>query len=388
MASLLLCSSLVSCVNAASKGSTFAVERGTDRCRTDTAHSYEVFIPERSNANQTFPLLVVLDPHGSGRTALQHFLLAAERYPTVVVASNRIKNNLAGYEADILTLIDDVRAKYPVSSVLFLSGFSGGARMALGYALNHPTNGLVLSGALAGEQALRQIGCPIYSISGTDDFNFMETAPYLFQEQPSNLKMELIRSSHDWPDSLTLAEAIGFIHLAATAEPDPNVLKAFEQRQSTKIDRLKTKGSYLMARCLTRNLAQTSPFSTDPSFASMDSQLKASASYTDELKRLMENLRMESSVREGYLQAFDTHDATWWKDEQAKVDKSIETSTDPFVQDAYKRIKGFWGIVCYSLCNKAVASNDYQALKRYVAIYRILEPQNPDMLRFAEMLPR
>ena len=385
--SLLLCSGLASCGNGGNKFSKVPALSCTDRTAADTSNSYEVSVPERSKPDQTFPLLVILDPHGSGKTALAHFKLAAERYPAVLVASNKVKNDLPGYEAVIQALITDVKSKYPVGPTVCLSGFSGGARMAVGYATGHPVNGLILSGALAGAQELQQVGCLVYAISGTDDFNFMETAQYLFQDAstPSNLKIELTRSSHGWPDSLTLADGYGYLRLSPGSElgAEPNVvaLSAFKKRQTSKIDSLEAKGSFIMARWTARNMT---PF--QDSFGALDARLKASPGYADEMRRLLQNLQMEAGVRDSYMKAFDSKDAAWWKNELAVVNGHIQAATDPFTQDAYRRIKGFWGIACYSLCNRAVSSGDFKLLNHYVSIYRILEPQNPDMLRFAGLL--
>jgi pimeloyl-ACP methyl ester carboxylesterase len=300
------------------------------------------------------------------------------------VASNKVQNNVPDFQTIIQALVADVTSKYPVGPDLYLSGFSGGARMALGFALTRPVNGLILSGALAGAQELKQVTCPVYALSGTDDFNFLETAQYLFQEEstPTNLQIELTRSSHGWPDSLTLADAYTFVRTAGSTTTN----EAFEKRQLAKIERLNAVPAKIMARWTARNMANTLPFSQNKAFATLDGQLRNSPGYADEMKRLLTNLQMETSVRDGYIKAFDSQNADWWTAELAKVNRRIETATDPFEQDAYRRIKGFWGIVCYSLCNRAVGSGDLQALKRYVATYRVLEPENPDMLRFSNML--
>lgn len=378
---LLLGWSLTSC----GKAQTAAVPslQCTDRCVDDPSNSYEIYVPAH-RVSDKLPVLVILDPHGSGKTALQHFLLTAERDPVILVASNKVQNNLPDFQAVIQALIADVRAKYPVGTDLYLVGFSGGARMAVGFAESSPVKGLILSGALAGAQELKQVGCPVYSISGTDDFNFMETAQFLFQEEltPSNLLIELTRSSHGWPDSLTLADAYTFVRTAGSATTN----EAFEKRQLAKIDRLNAAPAKIMARWTARNLANTLPFSNNKAFATLDGQLKASPAYADEMKRLLENLQMEAGVRDGYIKAFDSQKADWWTAELAKVNRHIETASDPFQQDAYRRIKGFWGIVCFSLCNRAAGSGDLEALRRYVSVYRVLEPQNPDMLRFSKLL--
>lgn len=385
--SLLLCSGLASCGNAGTKAATIPVALCTDRCVSDSANSYEVFVPERKNADQTFPLLVILDPHGSGKSALSHFRLAAEHYPAVLVASNLVKNNLPGYEEVIQELIDDVRSKYPISKVIFLTGFSGGARMAIGYAMNHPMNGLILSGALAGPDELQKVGCLVYSLSGTDDFNFMETAQYLFQESsiPENLKIEFIHSIHSWPDSLTLADAFGFIQLACpeTETTSDFLLKDFGKQQSEKIASLRSQGELLNALLVARNMSTTDPFSKDKMFSDTYHSLKTSPEFSAQMNLLMQNLQHELQVRQPYLEALQTKSTDWWKKELKTVENQIQNAPDPFTKDAYRRIKAFWGIACYSFCNQAVEQHNAKMLEQILPIYQMLEPENPDMLYFS-----
>lgn len=384
---LLLCNGTTSCVNANKNVSTISAVRCFDRCASDTSNSYEVFVPERVKPDQKLPLLVIIDPHGSGKTALEKFRSAADHFPAVLVASNLVKNNFAGFENALQVLIEDVRSKYPVGEVTFLSGFSGGARMAIGYAMNHPVNGLILSGALAGPDELRKVGCLVYSLSGTDDFNFMETAQYLFQESsiPKNLKIEFIHSIHSWPDSLTLADAFGFIQLAcpeAGATSD-FLLKNFGKQQSEKIAALRSQGELLNALLVARNMSTTTPFSNDKMFSDTYHSLKTSPEFSAQMNLLMQNLQHEFQVRQPYLEALQTKSTDWWKNELKTVENQIQNAPDPFTKDAYRRIKAFWGIACYSFCNQAVQQHDAKMLKQILPIYQLLEPENPDMLYFS-----
>lgn len=200
----------------------------TDSCRLDPKNKYEVYIPQRNSTFSKLPLLVIIDPHAAGQSALEKFKQAAGKYPVILVASDLIKNNFSGYEAAIQAMIEDVRQKYPAGETVFLSGFSGGARMALGYALTHRSCGLILAGALASAEQLIALQCTVISISGMDDFNFAETAQYLFREQsiPANLKIELTGASHDWPDSLMLANALGFLYLSCQSADIPSPSKS------------------------------------------------------------------------------------------------------------------------------------------------------------------
>jgi len=386
---LLIGGGMASCGNINKNVASIPAVWCSDRCGSDTLNSYEVFIPEREKADQTLPLLVILDPHGNGKASLLHFKLAAEHYPAVLVASNLVKNNLPGYEDVVQKLIEDVRTKYPVGKVILLSGFSGGARMAIGYAMNHPVNGLILSGALAGPDELRKVGCLVYSISGTDDFNFMETAQYLFQEAtiPENLKIEFINTSHGWPDSLTLASAVGFVQLACSETLGLSVGKVLEKdfvkQQTEKIDSFRNQGDLLNSMLMSRNMSTTAPFNNEKSFAASYNALKASPAYAAQMSLLMQNLQFEYQVRQPYLEALQTKNTEWWKKELVKIDLQIQTATTPFARDANRRIKAFFGIACYSYCRQASQSHNATALNQVLPIYRMLEPENPDMFYFS-----
>ena len=365
-----------------------AVEK-TDFCKLDPKNTYEVYIPERANPAEKLPLLVIIDSHGSGKFALDKFKQGAKQYPAVLIASNLVKNGLEGYEGAIRTLIEDVRQKYPVGETVFMTGFSGGARMALGYALAHPLNGLILCGALASPDQINALRCPVISISGMDDFNFMETAQYLFQEQstPGNLKIELTNASHSWPDNQMLGNAFGFLRLSCLAADIPSLqksqIKTYCQSQVSRINSLKQQGDFLKAALIARNMASTEPFNSDKTFASTYNTLKTNPNYISELSRMEKCLNFEISVRQPYLNDFRTKDTLWWTNEIRTTGEKIKTEHDSYTRDMYRRIKGFWGIASYTLCKQAINEKNVEALNKILAVYRMLEPENPDMFYFS-----
>ena len=386
----LLLGVLLSCNGAGKPGVMVEAVEKTDSCRADANNSYEVYIPKRTDADRKLPLLVILDSHGSGKFALDKFKQVANKFPAVLVASNLVKNGFPGYDAAILTLINDVRQKYPVGETVFLTGFSGGARMALGYAQAHAVNGLILCGALAGSDQISALHCPVLSISGMDDFNFMETAQYLFQQQPmpGNLNIELTNASHDWPDSLMLANAFGFLRLSCKSDelvaPSQSQLDAYCRTQQARISTLQKQGDYLKATLIARNMASTEVFDGEgKTFTSTYNSLKTSREYTSALEQLGKCLNKEISPRQPYIDAFMKRDSTWWKNEIRTNDAKIKSEPDAYTRDMYRRIKGFWGIACYSLGNQAVQQRNADALTRIVAIYHALEPDNSYVYYFA-----
>jgi len=384
--SMLFCS-LVSCSGSNKSTDTVKAVEKTDSCQMDSKNLYEVYIPPRKN-DAKLPLLVILDAHGSGKFALEKFKQCANQYPAVLIASNLIKNGYEGYEQAIQTLVDDVRQKYPVGETVFMTGFSGGARMALDYGLAHPVNGLIMCGALAGPDQLHALHCPVISISGMDDFNFMETAQYLFQDQstPANLKIELTNGSHNWPDSILLGNALGFLYLSGNKAGKPSAdekqLKIYCHQQQARMEVLKQQGDFLKSLLIARNMASSEPFNNDPSFASAYKELKTSQGYMSQLNRLKKCLQVEISMRQPYLEAFQNKDTLWWKKEISTTDMKIKTEQDAFTTDMYRRIKSFLGIAAYSLCKQAVNQQNAVELNKILSVYRILEPENPDMLYF------
>lgn len=383
----LLLASLLSC-NGVSKSNEIAnAFQKTDSCKTDSGNSYEIYVPQRSNNAQKLPLLVILDSHGGGKFALAKFKKAADQYGVVLAASNLVKNGYAYFDRAIGALIEDVRQKYPATETVYLTGFSGGARMALGYALAHPVNGLILCGALGNPQQIGALSCPILSISGTDDFNFVETAQYLLQEEtmPQNLGVELTNASHSWPDDLMLTDAVGALRLS-----EPTVaatqLSDYSRRQHARIDSFKKSNEWLKAEQIARNMAMANNLDNDKTFWKEHNSLRTSNEYLGQLNQLRQCLSTEMNLRQSYIEAFSSKNEAWWKNEIRVTDEQIKNSPDPFSRDMYRRIKGFWGIACYSYCKQAVAQRDAGMLGKILGIYLAVEPRNPDMLYFSAFL--
>jgi hypothetical protein len=390
--SMLFCG-LVSCSGAGKSNETVQAVEKTDSCKLDSKNRYEVYIPKRDNSAEKLPLLIIIDSHGSGKFALDKFKQGANQYPAILVASNQVKNGFSGYDEAIHTLIEDVRQKYPTGETLFMTGFSGGARMVLGYALSHQVNGLILCGALANADQINALHCPVISISGMDDFNFMETAQYLFQEQsvPGNLKIELTDASHSWPDSLMLANELGFLRFSLLTADSPARLKSeldtYCKNQQIRINLLKQQGDFLKATLVARNMARTEPFNGDKTFATNYDLLKNNPEYISQLNRLAKCLTYETSQRQPYIDDFQTKDTQWWKKEISTTVDKIKTEQDSYTKDMYRRIKGFWGIACYSLCKQAINERNEEVLNKILSIYGLLEPENPDMFYFSSFPP-
>ena len=366
-----------------------AVER-TDTCLSNPAHIYEVFIPAHNKSDHNLPLLVAVDPHGDGKLAIEHLKEAGSEYPAILVASDLIQNNDPNYIQQLDEIINDVKERYPVGGQTFLVGFSGGGRMVLGYAVNHLVNGVIASGAFASPDQLSAIKCQVIGIIGMDDFNFPETVQYIFNpgSLPLNAHIELTKASHEWPDKSMLTNVFGWFQLSAGSEKSfgKQEINQYVKDQQARIDSLENAGEFIQASCISRTMASVNVFEKAGSFRSTTDALTNNEAYQKQLTQLEKSLRFEITMRQTYGQALLQNDEAWWKKEISALHEKMTSEPDEMMRMAYKRLGGFIGIACYSYARQFAAQKDIPHLEQILMVYRLAEPDNPDMKRFAEEL--
>lgn len=366
-----------------------AVER-TDSCLSNPEHTYEVFVPARSSADTRLPLLIAIDPHGSGQTAMEHLKEAATTYPAVLVASNLIQNDDPHYMEELQQLIADVQKRFPVGKQIYLAGFSGGARMVLGYATTHQVDGVMACGAFASPDQLTAISCPVMGLIGMDDFNFPEVVQYILKQDltPFNVHIELTEASHAWPDKDRLTNVFGWFRLSDQSGQNGNKqqIRRYVKAQQTRIDSLAGADALLQAACISRNMASVKAFDNVGSFGDLTNELTRRPAYREQMSQLTASLQFEFNRRQLYLQSLFAKDENWWKKEISALHEKMATEPNIMQRMAYKRLGGFLGIVCYSYAKQLAAQKDIPHLKKILMIYRLAEPENQDMQHYTEVL--
>jgi len=381
---LILFGSLTSCHSSAKKE-----VASPQKQQALSSDAYEVYLPEGPTPATGWPLLIAIDPHGSGKTAMNHLQGAVTNYPAVLVASNQIQNNDPNYMQELNALIIEASEKFPINRQVYLAGFSGGARMALSYAGSHPVAGVIAAGAFAPPDELRAIHGIVLGLIGMDDFNFPEAAQYLFQpdQLPANTHIELTNASHEWPDVDRLKNAWGWFLLADTTASKAE-LSDYVNRQQQRIDSLTKAGNLLQASCLNRNMGTVSSFNAVVPFEQKANELMNSPAYQQQLAALGESLKTEMARRQQLTQAFMEKDENWWKNEIDSLHQRATSEPDLIQRMSWKRLIGFLGIICYSYSRQLLARKDTEHLKQVLMVYRLAEPENPDMLHFSDELEK
>jgi len=363
-----------------------------DRCDKHTNHTYQVFVPSVDLSCKSMPLMVVIDPHGDGKLAIKQFKEAAQNYAVVLIASNLVKNNVTDYLQLLDEMVADTKSKYPVGNILYLGGFSGGARMSLDYAMSRHSNGVIACGALAAPEQIKAINCPVIAIVGMDDFNFIESAQYIINPNsiPQNLSIETTNASHAWPESGLLADATGYLRLSTgennTCIDRNSLLKSYVAEQTARLNSYSQSKDELNAVLLARNLSISKTFESLGSFHSRYEKLVTQEAFVQQRDNLVKNLRLELSMRDQYEKALQKEDAVWWKNEIVVLNAKLTTEKDQQRNLVYHRIKSFLGVACYSICNRAASQKEVAVLEQIVPVYRLLEPDNPDQLYYSAVL--
>jgi hypothetical protein len=368
------------------------VTNRSETCRSNPKHTYQVFVPSVDTSFKQLPLLVSIDPHGDGKLAVAGFKEAAQKYQVVVVGSNLIKNNDANYIQELEELIADVKSRYPIGNILFVGGFSGGARMAIGYATTHKVNGVIAYGALAPAKQIAALSCRVISVIGLDDFNFIEVAQLVIdpQQMPSNLFLETTEATHEWPQESVMQQTLGFLLLSTMPPGTPaekrKIVQEFTAEQRKRIDNLTKAGKNIQAALITRNMFGNPYFEREGSFLNLFDQLSNDSVYQQQVDKLSQSIQFETNIRNDLYSALVEKDSVWWRQDVDMLNSKINTEKDEFMQLAYKRIKGFLGILCYSMCERFSEEKNSINLEKVLMVYRLTEPKNPDVKKFTKLL--
>lgn len=330
--------------------------------------------------------LILFDPKAKGSLPVEKYRKSAARFGFILIGSNNVKNGMQTEQStDIArTLIGEVQIRFHLPpSRIFLGGFSGGARMAgAAVAVLHQVPGLIVCSAGLPQQG-RELSqsCLVAAIGGEADANYPEVFfqhDILERNHHPNLLLTF-NGTHEWPPEETFSQAMIWLlvqyHLASeTAIND--VHRDFLK----KIASAKAKDNLVEEYELTmleRNLFAGMSMADTIRLAALAHHNKV----IDHERHFRQYLEGGEKLKEQYANAMLTNDDTWWRKEITKLKN--EKTTDPTEYNMNKRILGYLGLAVYSYCGQALSSRRDDVAEKTLSLYRMIEPQNADMLYFS-----
>jgi dienelactone hydrolase len=190
----------------------------------DPKLSYALYLPSFYSPERRWPILYCLDPGARGHLPVERFSKAAEAEGFIVAGSNDSRNGpIELVEQAISAMLDDTASRFSIDPKrVYAAGFSGGSRVALGWAMNGRIAGVVACGAAFG--APRQpsrIPFSLFACAGVDDFNYGElyALSVAVAKSQSPQRFAEFQGGHEWlPEGLAL-EALQFFNGKLPSKP-------------------------------------------------------------------------------------------------------------------------------------------------------------------------
>ena len=338
-------------------------------------------------AQQRIPLIIVIDPHGDGKLAAEKFSRALSDIPAIVAGSEKLRNNYPDFGSSLSYLIDDIIARYPEADPdkIIVSGFSGGARMAYHYGIQHKVLGIIMFGAGPGSLKGNTPNTRIYAVSGTRDFNFMEQyiPPFSTLNDDLDYKSDFFRGTHEWPPSKNIYESVALI---LKDEPDfqGSISRGISEELLQEYDSLlESNDLFFAAKALEKALNFSESKNDKNRISGMIDEFKNSPAWIDYSQKFTSFLQKELRLKQAYVEKLADPDTSWWKKEIISLDQNLISCSDPVQEDFYYRIKGFIGIILYSQINALLQQGILtEELTSLVYIYEYAEPDSQDLISF------
>lgn len=330
--------------------------------------TYAVYLPKEFDLNTKWPVIYVFDPAARAAVSMAPFIEGAEKYGFVVVGSNSIKNG--GYQENldkVGRLFEAVAFSIPVDEKLtFVSGFSGGSRLATSIAvIAKEIKGVIACGAA---YALTPPYAPIENtflyvgVVGDEDFNYAEMRNGLTYLKSRKFDADLLvfEGGHQWPPSEYLTKAIRTLKLKTMTRgllpKNEQEIKEFYKSDLEFGEKLKSSNKLLWAYDDLENMIKNYRFYVETdSLKDISKILKKDPIYRAQQKEEARVADAEALYVEDYM-TFLPEDAAkgdlealgFWEAEILKLN-DIEKSPKVADQKMVKRIKGLLGVYTYEL---------------------------------------
>lgn len=289
-------------------------------CRADPAQSYALYLPSNYSREKTWPILYAFDPGARGNVPVEDFQGAAEEYGYIVVGSNNSRNgpwevNLAAAQA----MWEDTHERFALDAGrVYMTGFSGGARVACGLArvLRGRVAGVIACGAGfpigPGAGPAKDTPFIFFGTVGIRDFNFAELKELDKTLDDLGLahRIEVFAGGHDWAPSPLATEAIEWMEIQAMKrgkrERDKALIDKLYEKRAGEARKLTEAGD--LARAFHRYQAVADEFDGLRDISEVRTilgRMQDSKGVKDALKRETKRENRIASLEAEYLGVFD-----------------------------------------------------------------------------------
>jgi len=188
------------------------------KCAEEPAQSYALYLPSTYSRDRLWSVLIAFHPAARGRAMVEKYQAAAEQYGYIVAGSNTSRNGpMAVSAASVRAMSADLGQRFSIAADrVYLTGMSGGARVALQVALgrNNIAGVIASSAGYPDSKPRSSVPFAVFSTAGTDDFNYIEMRQ-LDRKLTSPHYLAVFNGGHTLPPDAVAREAIEWMELQA-----------------------------------------------------------------------------------------------------------------------------------------------------------------------------
>ena len=320
------------------------------KCYADTSVSYSIFLPSDYDTTKNFPIILFFDAHARGSLPLKKYLEIGEKYHFIFAGSNNSKNgmDLPSTNSIAQKMWTDILHRFSIDQkIVYACGFSGGAKVAAGFAFSRTDFAGVIANSSPFDEQLLSSGknISVFLLAGNLDFNFTGAVAFDKKLSSTGVKHQLVvfDGKHDWADKNSFEEAMQWMLMRAADDG--------------KIQRDKI------------------------SFSAPDFNSWKKENYDDE-----KILQQENETEDAMGQNFAHFSFDYWKQKISLLNKAMNAATAKNIRCSYSRELNYMSMLGFVFTDGAVQRGEYDLAKEFLAIYQLADPQNSDVWYFKAVL--
>ena len=355
-------------------------------CLADTSEHYAIYFPRDFDTSRTFGMLIFLDPSARGDAPVQLYHELADEYHLVLAGSMRSRNfsgdvSLQSFVAIYNDLLQRIN---PDTSAVFLSGFSGGARVAASIAALYPeVTGVIACGAgFTGtdEASIRKIRRYAATV-GYRDMNYEELVENTSLLDELGMKNMLVYFDgvHEWAPLGSMELAIQWLMesktnpVIQTGNRDTNYIRRLNQ--------LEDSGRLCLAWQAWNQLKQIRSY-REQAMAAIN-KLEGLPGFKKDREEYESSLKSERTVMNAFsiayqpvLAGMNNNDETVWRELSAEI-KEMRSEKSYYRQLSAMRALDHCRRSCGEYFFLFMESKEYESAIRVATIMQYFVPDEP-----------
>lgn len=192
-------------------------------CAANPAQSYALYLPKSYDPSKKWATLFVFEPSARGPLPVGIMQSAAEQFGYIVISSNNSRNGPLQPQIEAADAMwRDAHTRFSIDPKrVYFAGFSGGARVAIAFAVacKGCAAGVMASGAgfPTGVEPKNAPGFALFSAIGREDFNYPEILQLEPKLQQANYTYHVRRFDgvHEWAPADVWQEVFAWFNLQA-----------------------------------------------------------------------------------------------------------------------------------------------------------------------------